>query len=257
MASSREPSRDDLGDTVRTHRDAVEHASKGFHRPLLVRDDDELCPVCVAAQQLPAADVRVVERRLDLVEEERTRAREEEREQERGSRRAPSPPDRSDKRVTRLPAGAARPRSRLPRPRPPARSAAAALAAREERLATSAKLPRQPCTSPRSGAGRSRRDRPQLLQLLQALLEIGALCRELFEPLLLGVVLLLRERVHLTESDPTPLEPSTFSASSSRSSPVPASLQFAEPAAPPTRLRCASSTSTLLARSDASAASSA
>src|SRR5947209_7736137 len=50
-----------------------------------MRDDDELGPVGVAAQQLDeAADVRVVERRLDLVQEiERARPREEEREQER------------------------------------------------------------------------------------------------------------------------------------------------------------------------------
>src|SRR4030095_1267702 len=50
-----------------------------------VCDDDELCAVGVLAQQRDeAADVRVVERGLDLVEQiERTRAREEQREQER------------------------------------------------------------------------------------------------------------------------------------------------------------------------------
>src|SRR6185437_16635257 len=54
-------------------------------RALLVRDHDELGAVRVAAQQLDeAADVRVVERRLDLVQEvEGARPREEEREEER------------------------------------------------------------------------------------------------------------------------------------------------------------------------------
>ena len=50
-----------------------------------MRDDDELRAVGVAAEELDeAADVRVVERGLDLVEEvERARPREEEREEER------------------------------------------------------------------------------------------------------------------------------------------------------------------------------
>ena len=50
-----------------------------------MRDDDELCAVGVAAQKLDeAADVVVVERSLDLVQQvERARPREEEREQER------------------------------------------------------------------------------------------------------------------------------------------------------------------------------
>src|SRR5512133_697923 len=50
-----------------------------------MRDDDELGPSGVAAKELDeAADVRVVERGLDLVQEvERTRTREEERKQER------------------------------------------------------------------------------------------------------------------------------------------------------------------------------
>ncbi len=50
-----------------------------------MRDHDELRPVGVRAQQLgEATDVRVVERRLDLVEEvERARPGEEEREEER------------------------------------------------------------------------------------------------------------------------------------------------------------------------------
>src|SRR4029079_12442138 len=58
---------------------------RGLHRLLLVRDDDELRLLRVAAEQRDeAADVRVVERGLDLVQEvERMRTGEEEREQER------------------------------------------------------------------------------------------------------------------------------------------------------------------------------
>ena len=69
---------------VGAHRDAVERVG-GLHRPLLVGDDDELRAVGEAAQELDeAADVRVVQRRLDLVEQvERRRPREEDREQER------------------------------------------------------------------------------------------------------------------------------------------------------------------------------
>ncbi len=80
----REPPRNDLRHAVGPHRHAVEDI-RGLHRPLLVRDDDELRAVRVAAQQLDEArDVRVVERSLDLVEEvERARPREEEREEER------------------------------------------------------------------------------------------------------------------------------------------------------------------------------
>ena len=80
----REAAGDDLRDTVRAHRDAVQHVGR-FHRPLLVRDHDELRLVRVLPEQAgEAADVRVVERRLDLVEEvERARSREEEGEQER------------------------------------------------------------------------------------------------------------------------------------------------------------------------------
>src|SRR5581483_533992 len=79
-----EAARDDLRDAVAAHRDAVEDVGR-LHRPLLVRDHDELRAVGVAAQELDeAADVRVVERDLDLVEEvERARPREEEREEER------------------------------------------------------------------------------------------------------------------------------------------------------------------------------
>ena len=80
----REPPGDDLRHAVRAHRHAVEDI-RGLHRPLLVRDDDELRAIRVAAQELDEArDVRVVERGLDLVEEvEGARPREEEREEER------------------------------------------------------------------------------------------------------------------------------------------------------------------------------
>ena len=81
---ARQAARDDLRDAVAAHRHAVQHVG-GLHRPLLVRDDDELRAVGVPAEELDeAADVRVVERGLDLVEQvERARPREEEREQER------------------------------------------------------------------------------------------------------------------------------------------------------------------------------
>src|SRR5207244_3290162 len=74
----------DLRDPVGAHRHAVEDI-RGLHRPLLVRDDDELRAIRVAAQQLDeATDVRIVERGLDLVEQvERAWPCEEEREQER------------------------------------------------------------------------------------------------------------------------------------------------------------------------------
>src|SRR5439155_15328312 len=76
--------RDDLGDPVGRHRDAVEDI-RGLDRAFLVCDDDELGPVGEAPQQRDEPpDVRVVERRLHLVEQvERTRPREEEREEER------------------------------------------------------------------------------------------------------------------------------------------------------------------------------
>src|SRR5438067_13885185 len=81
---ARAGARDDLGDAVAAHRDAVEDVG-GLHRALLVRDHDELRAVGIPAQQLDeAADVRVVQRGLDLVQEiERAGPREEEREEER------------------------------------------------------------------------------------------------------------------------------------------------------------------------------
>src|SRR5438874_7149779 len=76
--------RDDLRDAVGAHRDAVEAVCR-LHRPLLVRDHDELGPIGVAPQQLDeAADVRVVERGFDLVQQiERAWTREEEGEEKR------------------------------------------------------------------------------------------------------------------------------------------------------------------------------
>ena len=138
-----------------------------------------------------------------------TEAREEEREQER---------DRAERLLTTrqerqarhaLAAGAARPRSRLPRPRPPARSAAGRPSPPGKGVcATSAKFASTAvyvsAKRRRTVSSRSARSFSSSSRLCS---RIGALCRELFEPLLLGVVLLLRERVHLTESDPTPLEP--------------------------------------------------
>ena len=54
---------------------------------------------------------------------------------------------------------------------------------------------------------RLRELRAQLLELLQARLQVGALRLELRQPLLLERVLLLGERVHLAELDPPRLEP--------------------------------------------------
>ena len=84
MLALREPPRHDLRHPVRAHRDAVEDVGR-LHRPLLMRDDDELRAVGVAAEQLhEARDVGVVQGSLDLVEEvEGARPREEEREEER------------------------------------------------------------------------------------------------------------------------------------------------------------------------------
>src|SRR2546425_9609778 len=72
------------------HRDAI-HGIRGLHRPWIVRDHDELRLVLELRQQADvAAHVRVVERRVDLVEQaERARLGEEDREQQRdGDQRA-------------------------------------------------------------------------------------------------------------------------------------------------------------------------
>ena len=91
MLVLRQPARDDLRHSVGAHRHAVEDVG-GLHRPLLVRDDDELGTVGVAAQELDEArDVRVVERGLDLVEEvEGTRPARGRARRGTRSRRAPS-----------------------------------------------------------------------------------------------------------------------------------------------------------------------
>src|SRR4051812_37060736 len=199
-----EPPRDDLRYAVGAHRDAVEDVGR-LHRPLLVRDHDELRAVRVAAQKLgEAADVRVVERGLDLVQEvERARPREEEREQERdraerllaaGEEREPRhalagrPQLDLDPgfRLVVVPFG-------LRQPQP-------SLAAGEQRLRHVCEVALDRLESllepPLDGL---RQVVAQLLQLGQRRLEIGALRRQLVQALVLGLVLLLREGVDLPE----------------------------------------------------------
>src|SRR3954471_1389090 len=199
---ARQAPRDDLRDAVVAHRHAVEHIGR-LHRALLVRDHDELRTVGVRAQELrEATDVRVVERCLDLVEEvERARPREEEREQERD--RAEGLLAARQKRQARdaLPGRAQLDLDpgllvlllRLGQPEPP-------LAAGEERCGHLAEV----LLDRRERLGEAGLDRPcqvvaELLELVEALLQVGALHRELLEPLLLGVVFLLRERIDLAE----------------------------------------------------------
>ena len=178
----REPPGDDLRDAVGAHRHAVEDI-RGLHRPLLVRDDDELRAIGVAAQELDeAGDVRVVERGLDLVEEvEGARPREEEREEERdraecllaaGEERQPRDalPGRPQ---LDLDAGLAAFLLGLDEPQP-------ALAAREERRRDLLEV----LGDRRERLGEAPLDRrrelgAQLLELLEALLEVLALRREL------------------------------------------------------------------------------
>jgi len=162
-----------------------------------VRDHDELRSIGVVPQQLDeAADVRVVERCLDLVEKvERARPGEEQREEERDRAERLLAAGESDSRCTFLPAG--RSSTSMPgwlssssgkvsckRPSPPGNSVPA----------TSWKFSAPSRTSRRSGARPSLQLCAQLLELGEALLEVGALRRELVEPQLLRVVLLLRER---------------------------------------------------------------
>src|SRR5690349_7335007 len=65
---ARQATRNDLGDPIVAHADAVEDVG-GVHRPFLVGDDDELGAVGEAPDQLQeAVDVGVVEGGLDLVE---------------------------------------------------------------------------------------------------------------------------------------------------------------------------------------------
>src|SRR5918999_27357 len=84
VARALEAAGDHAGDAVAAHAHPVEGVG-GVHRPLLVRDDDELGPVRVAADQLEeAVDVDVVERGLDLVQDvERARPGQEYGEHER------------------------------------------------------------------------------------------------------------------------------------------------------------------------------
>src|SRR3954452_10629526 len=79
----RKAARHDLRYAVIGHGYAVQRIRR-VHRALLVRDDDELRAVGVAAQQREeAVDVEVVERGLDLVEDvERARLGQEDREEE-------------------------------------------------------------------------------------------------------------------------------------------------------------------------------
>ena len=81
---------DDGGDAVLAHRDAVEGVGD-LHRALLVRDDDELAALAQVLEDAEqTAEVRVVERRLDLVHDvERARPGLEDRDQQRdGGQRA-------------------------------------------------------------------------------------------------------------------------------------------------------------------------
>ena len=61
---------DQLGDALLFHGHAVEHV-RDLDRPLVMRDHEELALLCHLDDQLiEAADVRVIERRIDLVEQE-------------------------------------------------------------------------------------------------------------------------------------------------------------------------------------------
>src|ERR687895_2077474 len=84
VARALEAAGDHAGDAVAAHAHPVEGVG-GVHRPLLVRDDDELGPVRVAPDELEeAVDVDVVERGLDLVQDvEGARAGQEDGEHER------------------------------------------------------------------------------------------------------------------------------------------------------------------------------
>ena len=186
----REAPRHDLRNAVRAHRHAVEDI-RGLHRPLLVSDDDKLRPIGVAPEELDEArDVRVVERGLDLVEEvEGARPREEEREQERdrSERLLAAREERQARDALARPAEA-RPRSpaspplvlRLDETKP-------ALAAGKEGRGDILEVRRDGGEglgeAPLDGLGELR---AQLVELLEALLEILALRRQVGEALLLA-----------------------------------------------------------------------
>ena len=201
---ARQAPRDDLRDTVAAHCHAVEDIG-GLHRLLLVGDDDELGPVGVAAQELDeAADVGVVQRRLDLIEEvERARPGEEQSEEERdraecllaaGEERQARDalPDRAQFDLDAVFCLCLRPVfTWLGKPQPP-------VTAGEERRGDLLEVR----ADRRESLVEAALDRlgelgAQLLELLQARLEILALLGQLGEALLLAVVLLLGERVDL------------------------------------------------------------
>ena len=178
-----------------------------------MRDHDELRAVRVAAQELDeASDVRVVERGLDLVEEvEGARLREEQREEERDrpERLLPTREQRETRDLlacrpelhldSGLDLGTILGRLDQPEPALPAgeegrRDLLEVRGDRSERLVEPA-------------VDGLRQLVPQGRELRERRLEVGALCRELLEPHLLRLVLLLRQRVDLPERFPARLEP--------------------------------------------------
>ena len=156
---------------------------------------DELRAVGVLAQQAcEAADVRVVERGLDLVEEvERARPREEEAEEER---------DRAERllaaRQQRQPRDALADRAQLDLD-PRLLALVLGLGEAQPSLAAGEQGRRdlgEVLLDRGEGLLEAALDRlgevaAELLELLEAALEVGALGRQLVEPLLLGLVLLL------------------------------------------------------------------
>ncbi len=192
----------DLRDAVGPHRHAVEDI-RGLHRPLLVRDDHELRPVRVATKELDeASDVRIVERGLDLVEKiEGARSGEEQREEERdrAERLLASGQEREARDALpcgpelHLDAGLSAFLVGLDEPEPSLATGEQGgcdllevLRHRGERLGE----------APLDGRGELC---AELLELDEALLEVLTLHLEIVESLLLGLVLLARERVDLTK----------------------------------------------------------
>ena len=222
LVLARDAARNDLRDAFLPHRHAVQRVGR-LHRALLVRDDDELRAVGIGAEEGDeAADVRIVEGGLDLVQEvERARPGEEEREQERD--RAEGPLAAGEERQARDRAcrqAGARPRRRAPPP-PRSRDRARSDGGGPRRRGTASPRP------PRSARARGRTSRSkrrstvsassgaQLLELLEALLEILALRDQLLDALLLALVLLLGEWIDLAERLAAPAELIQRRASSS------------------------------------------
>ena len=176
-----------------------------------MRDDDELRPLRELPQQPhEASDVRVVERRLHLVEQvERARPREEEREEER---------QRAERLLAageeRQPADALARRAQLdldPRLLVVALGLGEAeppLAAGEQRRGHlgEVRLHRR-IRLGEAAVDRLRQLAAQLVQPGEAQLQVRGLRAQLGEMLLLAVVLLLRERVDAAECLPAALEP--------------------------------------------------